>query len=332
MAGRVARTLVWAAIVASAGVAGTGARADGLPVLGVDVGSVGVVSGAGDARYVTLPAGLTPQGRRLTAVARVSPYDGRVNRSTLLPGNFTIPAVAYDSSASGLSGDGRTLVLIEPRLSFPRARTTLAVLDARWLRVQSIVHLRGDFSFDAVSPDGTWLYLVQYVSPRDPNRYLVRSYDLRAHRLLAEPVTDPRNRSEKMRGSPITRVASTDGRFAYTLYDGAGATPFVHALDTRARTARCIDLPGLDAAYVSRLRLTLGGDGSRLTVRRGREVEAVIDTRSYRVGLPPPRSAHRSDVSGSRWLLLAIGGSGLAAAAAGVAVALHRRRTVALPA
>ena len=45
-----------------------------------------------------------------------------------------------------------------------------------------------------------------------------------------------------MRGQPLTRATSPDGRWAYTLYDGAGKEPFIHALDTSTRSARCIDL------------------------------------------------------------------------------------------
>ena len=48
----------------------------------------------------------------------------------------------------------------------------------------------------------------------------------RLSRLLAAPVVDPREETDKMRGSPLTRTTSADGRFAYTLYDGAGAAPF----------------------------------------------------------------------------------------------------------
>src|SRR4051812_12686156 len=96
------------------------ALADGLPVLGVDVGADGVTTGA--IRYVTLP--VDPQS---TIVAATQTDGGRVERERLLPGSLTIPAVAYDSSASGLSADGRTLVLIEPRVSFPRRTTKLVV-------------------------------------------------------------------------------------------------------------------------------------------------------------------------------------------------------------
>jgi hypothetical protein len=266
------------AIVAAAVLAGV-ARADGLPVLGVDVGPVGVVSTSGAARYVTLPDGIE------TVVARVRTAGGRVLTSAVVDGNFTIPAVAYDGSASGLSADGSTLVLIEPRAAFPRTETTLKILDARGLRTRSVVRLEGDFSFDAVSPHGSSLYLVQYTSRTDPTRYRVRAYDVDLGRLLAAPVVDPHERGEQMRGSPLSRATSADGRWAYTLYDGAGGTPFVHALDTVRRTARCIDLDALRGnRYLWQLRLKV--DGSKLTVRNGHETEAVVNLRTFSVGKP----------------------------------------------
>jgi hypothetical protein len=150
------------------------------------VGGTGVVSPGGDIRYVSLPA----DGG--TVIAAIEQEGGSVSRSTFLEGSFTVPAVAYDGSAAGLSASGRTLVLIRPRARFPRATTPLAVLDTRRLRLRDVITLRGDFSFDALSPNGRWLYLVEYLSPRDPTRYLVRLYDLRADRLLREPIIDPR--------------------------------------------------------------------------------------------------------------------------------------------
>ncbi len=263
-------------LVASCALGAAGlARADGLPVLGIDIGPTGVVAASGEARYVTLPAG------RATVVARVEPSGGRVLASRLLRGTFTIPAVAYDGSAGGLSADGRTLVLIEPRQSFPRARTTLAVLDERALRPRAIVRLQGDFSFDAVSPRGRWLYLIQYVDPSDPAHYAVRAYDLRAGRLVAAPVVDPHEPGEAMRGAPLTRAMSPHGRWAYTLYDGGGATPFVHALDTARRTARCIDLDGVSLQRASRLRMR--ATGGTIELRDHGRVAFVVDTRTFRV-------------------------------------------------
>ena len=258
-----------------------GAQADGLPVVGVDVGASGVTAPGGGPRYVTVAAGTK------TVVAAVDPRGGRILDSRLLGGTFTIPAVAYDGSASGLSADGRTLVLIQPRGSFPRAETGFVLLSTRQLRPIARVRLRGDFSFDAISPRGRLMYLIEYNVPTDPTRYLVRAFDLQSRRLLAEPVVDPREHTEKMRGSPVTRATSTDGRVAYTLYDGAGGTPFVHALDTSRRTARCIDLAMLTGAgYLWQLRLFVSRDGRTLTVRDGDDIEAVVDTQTFRVTMP----------------------------------------------
>src|SRR5207237_1594407 len=100
----------------------------------------------------------------------------------------------------------RTLVLIEPRTAFPRTQTRFAIVDTRRLLLRGYVTLRGDFSFDAVSPNGRTMFLIQYVAPRDPTRYAVRAYDLRARRLLPEPVVDPNERDEAMHGSPLSRA------------------------------------------------------------------------------------------------------------------------------
>jgi hypothetical protein len=317
---KVARCLVaLAGVVLVATSLGAGVvRADGLPVLGVDVGSTGVVTPSGQARYVTIPAGTG------TVLARVGRSGGRILASTLLPATFTIPAVAYDGSASGLSGDGRTLVLIEPRASFPRTETTLAVIDTRQLRVLRIPTLDGDFSFDAVSPRGSLLYLIQYTSAVDPTRYNVRAYDLGAGRLLPAPVVDLRERGEKMRGQPLTRAASTDGRWAYTLYDGAGKEPFIHALDTSTRSARCIDLAALTGTNLSRLRLKLNGSQQLLSVVRGGESLVNVDLRSFRTSVPGG--------SGFPWLLAVLVTLGALVIAAALAFMLRRRGATLAPA
>jgi hypothetical protein len=267
------------------------ARADGLPVLGVDVGSSGVSSGSEGDRYVTIPAGSR------TIVERVAQDGGQVLAWRALPGTFTIPAVAYDGSAGGLSADGTTLVLIEPRTSFPRATTRLLILGSDSLRPRRLVKLRGDFSFDAVSPDGSWLYLVHYVAPNDPTRYLVQAYDLRRGRLVKAPITDPHEPGEKMRGNPLSRAMSSNGRWAYTIYDGAGATPFVHALDTVARSARCIDLDGVPPGTdLWQLRLVIDAARKQLVVRDRATPLLLVDLRTLKVraaGVEAPLSETR---------------------------------------
>ncbi|MFL5954063.1 MAG: hypothetical protein ACJ76I_08145 [Gaiellaceae bacterium] len=292
------------AVVVAAGVLVPGAAADGLPVLGVDVGSDGVTTSSGPERYLTIPDG------PITIVEGIQRNGGRLLGLARLHGSFTIPAVAYDSTAAGLSADGRRLVLIEPRQSFPRSATTFAVLDVPRLRLTRVIELHGDFSFDALSPDGSTMFLIQYTSPADPNRYAVRAYDLVSGRLLAKPIVDPRERGEEMRGKPVTRTTSADGRWAYTLYDGGGAKPFVHALDTVARTAHCVDLPALRGRRdLWQLRITRADAGR--TLRIGDLVS--ISTSDFSVDVPraarnraPARVAALA--GGSAFLVVAVAG------------------------
>jgi hypothetical protein len=99
----------------------------------------------------------------------------------------------------------------------------------------------------------------------------------------------------------------------------------VHALDTTARRAKCIDLPGVAAgADLSELRLRVSADGR--TLRIGSSAQPVmlsVDTRSFRVAQvsqrPGDAGAQSSDVP---WFA----GLALLLASAGLAVTLRRRR------
>jgi hypothetical protein len=305
------------AAILAGGLLAADAAADGLPVVNVEVGPEGVTNPGLQHRIVTLPAG------KDTLVARIDRGSGRVRRFRTIPGRFTIPAVAYDGSASGLSADGKSLALIVPRPGFPRARTTLALLDAGTLKQRTTLSLAGDFSFDAISPNGRWLYLIHYTSPDDPLRYEVRSLDTSSGKLDPKPIVDPREPDEAMNGHPLTRATSPDGRWAYTLYEGA-EHPFVHALDTSSRSARCIDLDWLHGRKdLWRLRFALNRGGRQLSVRSGARSVAVVDTRSFRAS---PSGA----VGGAReWNGLWLGGIGLATLLAGglLYAARTRRRS-----
>ncbi len=220
-----------------------------------------------------------------------------VIRSRVVPGRYTIPVVALDGTPSGLSADERTLVLINPRRRFPRQRTAFTVLDARTLRVRAVLDFEGDYSFDALSPNGRWLYLIQYTSRRDPQSYAVRAYDLRAGRMLPKAIVDPTEPDEAMRGYPLTRVTTPNGRWEYTLYDGGGSHPFVHALDTVGRKALCLDLDVLEGD--SNLgNLTLEPEaGGTITVHYRGTAMAFIDRTTRQVTetpLPPARPPDRA--------------------------------------
>ena len=283
------------------------AAADGLPAVGIDARPLSAPGG--DLQYTTERAGADT---RLVESAR---YGGPL-RPRELAGSFSIPAVAYDGSPSGISVDGRTLVLISPRTRYPRRRTTFAVVDARRLEIRRRVSLRGDFSFDALSPDGRTMYLIQY-SPRNLADYSVRAYDLAARRLYPRPVVDPSEPGEPMTGAPVTRATSAGGRWAYTLYSSR-PHPFVHALDTERRTAVCIDLDRAGDVWGATLQL----HGPTLDVVGRREtVLARIDTRSHRVLGRPAASARKSEDAGTSWLPILAPTAVLA-----VMLALARRR------
>jgi hypothetical protein len=279
-------------------------------------GPEGLTSANGAARYATL------QEAGGTVVLRVARDGGRVFASGFLRGNFTVPVVAYDGTASGLSADGSTLVLIGPRAAFPRSNTPFAVLDARTLRVRSVTTLRGDFSFDALSPDGSTLFFIEYLSPDDPTEYAVRAYDTLAGKFLAEPIVDRTEPDEEMGGNPLSRAASPDGRWAYTLYDGAGHPPFVHALDTVGREAHCIDLDALAGrGDLAGLRLRLAD--SSLAVVSPTERVAVIDTASFHVVEGAGESA--TEEANTRWPAIGVLVALLTATAVGLIVRRRRR-------
>jgi len=305
----------------AAGASAQAAGGDGLPVGGVDVGAEGVSTPGGEARYFALPAA------RGSVIARVERSSGRLLASRTVRERLSVPAVAADGSASGLSADGRTLVLIAPRRAFPAARTRFAVLDARTLRRRRSVALRGDFSIDAISPDGQRLFLIEYLSRRDYNRYQVRAYDTVNGRLLPKPVVDPREAGEAMRGYPISRASSADGRWAYTLYDGQSEHPFVHALDTVRATAVCVDLDALAGRRdLFALRLRVSADGRRVLVAAGSAPAVAIDTRTFRASLPSAGSAPPAGGAGRGPLWAAGGALATLAAVLGVSLARSRRR------
>jgi hypothetical protein len=156
----------------------------------------------------------------------------------------------------------------------------------------------GYVTVDGISRDGHWLYLIHYRSLRDLTDYEVRAYDLRARHLIAKPIVDPREPEEKMQGTPVTRTTSADGRWAYTLYDRGDAAPFIHALDTEGRTARCIDLDDLSGGLSER-RLTLIDGGATLRVDGPAGPLALVDTHTFKVRRPRA-AASRAAAVGAR--------------------------------
>ena len=165
-----------------------------------------------------------------------------------------------------------------PTSAYP-ASSDFQVVRTRDLAPLRRVRLKGSFSYEALSPDGSRLYLIQHVRDPSLSRYVVRAYDLVRRRLLSGRIADRAQRDWVMAGWPVTRATSAGGRWAYTLYARSGGTPFVRALDTLRGVAHCIGIPwrGVDENALWRLRLAVRDGGRTLSLHwpRGREYLAV---------------------------------------------------------
>jgi len=248
------------------------AEAAGLPLPTAYSGRVGATAPGGEERLVTRRA------RHDTLVRAVRRSDGKVLRSRVVKGRWAVPAVTLNGATTGLSADGRTLVLGRSPRSFPPRSTHLAIVDARRLVIRREIALKGLFTVDAISPDGRWLYVIEYPG-EDLLDYHVRALDTSTGRLDPRDIVDPREPDEQMGGMPMARAVSRDGRWAYTLYTG-GEETFIHALDTVGRTAACIDLEMLSpTADLTRTRLVVRP--GRIEVRENGSVIATVERGTF---------------------------------------------------
>jgi hypothetical protein len=294
------------------------ALADGF-VPAADQNGEGVLALDGKSRYVAV--GIV--GNTRTFLTRISTKDGTVLTSVPLLGTWGVPIFTYaPNSGEGLSADGKTLVLADIANVYPRTESRFMVLDARTLRMREAIYLKGDFEFDAVSPNGKRLYLIQHRNVLDQSRYVVRAYDVASNTLLPGRVADRTQKNWVMEGYPIARASSSDGRWVYTLYENPNGFPFVHALDTVRGVAHCITLPWEEDQSqnaLSNLVLDVHDGGRTLALhwRSGRPwLDVAVGT--WRISYPHPGFPWE-------WVSAGIGGS-LALVLAGALLLWRRQR------
>jgi hypothetical protein len=300
------------AVVVAALVAAPAALADG-PLL-VTQGGTGVASRDGTFHYVAVPA-----GRSGTLLEKIEVGRGQVYSWLRLPGSWGNPTLGNGAATGqGLSWNGQTLVLTSTAGPYASPSRFL-VVDLKRMRVVRTIVLRGDFSFDALSPDASTMYLIQYLYAGlgDVSDYIVRGYDLRTNRLLPGKIADRSENEKTMTGYAMTRTTSADGRWVYTLYQKSSGEPFVHALDTVGAASYCIDLPQNRSLY--NVALSLRNNDRTLAVhwRSGRPwLNVAVGT--WAISYP-------RDSFPRAWLGAGVG-AGLALLAAG-ALLLWRRRS-----
>jgi hypothetical protein len=225
-------------LVLAAGAVATAptALADG-PLLVTQSGA-GVSTRDGALHYVTVP-----DGKAGTLLETLDVAHAQVYVSMSLSGSWGVATIGNGQTGQGLSHDGRTLVLASTAGPFATP-TRFLVIDIGHEKIVRRITLAGSFSFDALSPDASRMYLIQYArASNDLSHYIVRGYDLRTNRLLPGKIADRSEDEKTMAGYAQTRTTSADGRWVYTLYQKPSGEPFVHALDTVQAAAYCIDLP-----------------------------------------------------------------------------------------
>jgi hypothetical protein len=273
-------------------------------------GGTGVSTPNGNVHFVAVP-GFNGTTTAIESIGR----DGSVQNWPSFKGSWGIPMITYNNPA-GLSQDGRTLVVQSMASGSP---TSFLLIDTRTMRLRTSFTLKGNYSFDALSPDARRLYLIQRVDAKNYSRYVVRAYDLNTNTLLPGRIADRTQKSWVMQGDAVTRATSLGGRWVYTFYTNYGGTPFIHALDTVKGVAHCIGIPWASADQSGLYNIVLTLHGKQLAVhwRSGRRW-LNVDASTWRI------SPAAAPAFPWRWLGL---GAGVLAAAGALLLLARRRRT-----
>jgi hypothetical protein len=282
------------------------AAADGPMPYTMQDGS-GVAAPDGLSRFVAVGASEN------TALEQIQTSDGTVRRSYPLFGSWGVPVTTYAQGGEGLSANGRTLVLGDTVASYPRTMSRFLVFDTKRFRPVRAFFLRGDFAFDALSPDGARLYLFQHTDANNMQRYVVRAYDVGAGRLLPGRIADRTQKGWVMQGWPVARATSAGGRWVYTLCSLSFVRP---RHDSRRRPRVGLPWHGSQNGFYN-MRLSLrSGDRSLAVHWLSGRPWLRVDTSTWAVA--PDRR------TGLPWL--GIGAAGAAVLLAGAALLLVRRR------
>jgi hypothetical protein len=199
---------------------------------------------------IELPMGVPADRWRSVATATASGDTTRVDelvvqpdlpawRSRSIDGTWQLPTIGQDALPVGVSADDATIVLVEEAAAADATTTRFAVLaDDDPARV---IELAGSLEFDALSPDGSILYVAEHLQAPPEARYQVRAVDLPSGVMREPVIVDKRNIDAAMGGWPITQAQHENG-VVFTLYRGTGH-PFIHALHSREAWAVCLGLP-----------------------------------------------------------------------------------------
>jgi DNA-binding beta-propeller fold protein YncE len=241
-----------------------------------------------------------PNGSGATMVTVVDVASGAARNTISLAGQWVPRAVSPTGKLVALTAPGGAAPLSRPA---GRDRTTITVAGDTGERHR--LHLDGNYEPDAISSDGTRLFVLDWLPATAPEHYRVRIVDIASGEIWPLSTRDkqpvPAGAEEEMRGEGRRAVFSPDRYRLYTLYThqpdhqhtrdllaGGGRAhvhAFVHVLDLEAGWAYCLDLPdpfgqGPAAGHT----LAVSPDGRRLFVADlGSGLLAEADTEALTV-------------------------------------------------
>lgn len=227
------------------------------------------------AAFATLPAGPTSLDHRFvyiatpqngqTAITVRNAQTGAPVRTFTIPGTYSTAGMGFDNDV--LSGNGQWLAL--RALNQTGSITTVALVNTQTGKLTKTIALSGTYDLDAVSPDGSRLYLLQKLNDSQ-GHYYVRLYQVNQNLLEPYNIVDKTIPNDIMIGTALTRQMASDGSLAYTLYvDTVHNIAFVHILPLAGDYlgARCIDLPvGKSTDLLRYYSMALSADGKTLYV------------------------------------------------------------------
>jgi hypothetical protein len=193
----------------------------------------------------------TTDGTR-TTITNLAVQPGFGGWETVIDGAWHLPTVGLEPMPAGVSANvaespnKATIVLVEDVPGGAPGTTRFAVVRRESTTggaTSSVIELPGSFDYDAISPDGSRLYVVEHLAGEPEHRYQVRVVDVATGVLSDKIITDKRTIGQAMAGWPIAQLRRPDG-MVFTLYRGA-EHPFIHALNTVEAWAVCIDLPAV---------------------------------------------------------------------------------------
>ncbi len=197
--------------------------------------------GVPDERWATMVSA-TPAGGK-TLIKELEVYADSPGRSQSIDGAWRLPTIGADPLPVGVSADGQMIVLVDASPGANDDMSRFAILSRTFDKKPRVVELHGSFEFDALSPDGSTLYVVEHLAGPPDGHYQVRAVDTANGTLREAVVVDKQNLNEAMAGWPIAQVRRPNG-FVFTLYRGT-EHPFIHALSSSDGWALCIDLPAI---------------------------------------------------------------------------------------